>query len=461
MFCCYPLGIREHLSAQEGDPVKLPFAPCLATLALIGVNALAAPDSPKQGSSIVIGLGVDQTDNAFKTSVTEQDETKEYLSLGLGYVRTGELFSAQFDYDGEIANYENDTTDDDALLTGSSNLAWTVLPGRLQLSANHQRSEQLRNSRDVDIRNNRQLRDIFSAGPSFTARLSSVDDLVFTGRLTQVTYGESGADTQNGQSGGRDSDRVQGGVSWQHHLSKTDTLAANYQHSTTEFDGTDVEITFQQAFATYEVRLRSSGYNIALGMNRSERDGGSSNDGFYGQIGWDLASGGHRVRVVAINQLTDSGIGLGGNGMLAGDTSPRDNNFDVVDVVERTSLDLNYGFDALCDRCVVDVGLRYDQQDFEVEPRDQENTGINGSFGYRLTPLLKASVRAGYTEIEFSQDQDGARKDKRTQYGASLDWTLSRQLALRFFLTHDSRDSSRGRDYDELFGGVSAEYRFR
>lgn len=441
--------------------MKLPLSHCLATLALISANTMAAPAPPKQGPSLVIGLGVDQTDNAFKTSDSERDETKEYLNLGLGYLRSGEMLSAKLDYDSEFANYENDTTDDDVVVTGSGNLAWNVLPGRLQVSIDHQRSEQLRNSRDVDIRNNRQLRDILSAGPSFTARLSSVDDLVVTGRLTQVTYDKSGADTQSGQRGGRDSDRAQAGLSWQHHLSKTDTLAASYQHSTTKFDGTDVEITFQQAFASYEVRLRNSGYNLALGANRSERKGGASNDGFYGQLGWDMTLAGHRVRVVAINQLTDSGIGLGGNGMLAGDVSPRDNNFDVVDVVERTSLDLNYGFDELCKRCVLDIGLRYDQQDFDVEPRDQESSGINGSFGYRLTPLLKASLRAGYTEIQFPQDAAGDRKDKRTQYGASLDWNLSRQLALRFFLTHDSRDSSRGRDYDEIFGGLSAEYRFR
>jgi Putative outer membrane beta-barrel porin, MtrB/PioB len=448
--------------APEGDSVKHPLRSCLsALLGLFSLHALAAPAQPEQGPSVVLGVGVEQTDNAFKSSSDERDETKEYLNLGLGYLRSGEALSAKFDYQSEFANYENNTTDDDIVVTGSTNLQWNALPGRIQLSVDHQRSEQLRDSRDPDIRNNRQLRDILSAGPAFTARMSPVDYLVLTGKLTQVSYDKSGADAVSGQRGGRDSDRVQGGLAWQHRLNKTDVLSANYQHSTTEFDGTDVEITFQQLFASYEVRLRMSGYNIALGVNRSERKGGASNDGFYGQIGGDLALGAHRFRLVAINQLTDSGVGLGNNSLLAGDTSPRDNNFDVADVVERSSLDLNYGYDGICSRCTLDLGVRYDEQDFDIEPRDQKNNGINASFSYRLTPTLKASLRGGYAEIEFPQDPAGGRTDKRKQYGASVDWSLSPQLALKFFLSQDSRDSSRGRDYDEVFGGISAAYTLR
>ena len=435
--------------------ISLPFLVFAAT------GVFAATTKPEQGASVVLVAGVDQTDNAYKSSASERDETKEYLDLRLGYLRSGQVLSATLDYDTEIANYENGTTEDDVVVTGSGSIAWNILPGRMQLSLSHERSEQIRNSRDVDIRNNRQLRDILSAGPSFTARLSPVDDLVLTGRLTQVTYDKSSADVTSGQRQGRDSDRAQGGLSWQHHMSKTDTLSANYQYATTDFDGTDVQIDFQQIFAAYDVRLRNSGYNISLGMNRSERDGGESNDGFYGQIGWDLATGSHRLRVVAVNQLTDSGIGLGGNSLMSGDLSPRDNNFDVVDVVERTSLSLNYGYDGLCARCVIDLGLRHDEQDFDTEPRDQESNGITASFGYRLSPTLKASLRAGLSRIKFPQDITGDREDERTQYGAALDWNLSRQLALSLFLNNDSRDSSRGRDYDELFGGVSAQYRFR
>ena len=437
------------------------FGRSLLWTALFAAALTQAQEAPKQGPSIVLDAGVEQTDNAFKTSSDEQDETKEYLNLGLGYVRSGEALSAQVDYKSEFANYENDTTDDDAVVTGSSKLGWSPLPGRLQLQVSHDRSEQLLNSRDTDIRNNRQMRDILSAGPVLTARMSPVDDLVLTGQVSQVAYDKSGAASAAGQTTGRDSDRVEGGVAWQHHLSKTDLLSANYQYSTSNFDDSDVEFTFQQVFGTYAVRLRNSGYSASLGVNRSERKGGESNDGFYGQLGWDLQVGEHRFNAVAINQLTDSGIGLGGNSLTGGNINPNDSNFDVVDVVERTSVNLGYGYDGLCERCVVDIGLRHDEQDFDTEPRDQKEDGVTASFGYRLTPTLKASVRVGYAEIEFPQDPDGGRKDKRKDYGFLLDWTLSRQLTARLFLNTDSRDSSQTETYDELFGGVSASYRFR
>jgi hypothetical protein len=439
------------------------FGRYLLWMAVFAAAPLYAQSDSQQGPSIVLGAGVEQTDNAFKSSSDEQDETKEYLNLGLGYLRSGQALSAQIDYNGEFANYENNTTNDDVVLTGSSNLGWSLLPGRLQIGLSHERSEQLRNSRDVDIRNNRQIRDMLSAGPALTARISTVDDLVFSGRLTQVVYDKSGAETTDGQNPGRDSDRVQGGVAWQHRLNKTDLLSANYQYSTSKFDDSDVEMTFQQVFGTYEVRLRNSGYTASLGLNRSERKGGSSSDGFYGQLGWDLTLGVHRFKAVLINQLTDSGIGLGGNSLSSGSIGADDSNFDVVDVVERSSLDLGYGFDGLCERCVVDIGLRYDRQDFDIEPRDQTLSGVTASFGYRLTPTLKASLKTGYTELEFPQDPDGGRKDDRDHYGFSLDWTLSRQLTAQFFLMTDSRDSSQSGvgNYDEAFGGLSVSYRVR
>ncbi len=431
--------------------------------ALFAAAGVHAQETPKQGPSIVLGAGVEQTDNAFKSSSDEQDETKEYLNLGLGYGRSGEALSAQIDYNGEFANYENNTIDDDVVVTGSSKLGWSPLPGRLQLGVSHERSEQLRNSRDVDIRNNRQIRDMLSAGPAITARMSPVDHLVLSGQLTQVVYDKSATDTVDGQNAGRDSDRVQGGLAWQHRLNKTDLLSANYQHSTSKFDDSDVEITFQQVFGTYEVRLRNSGYTASLGLNRSERKGSSSNDGFYGQLGWDLTLGVHRFKAVLINQLTDSGIGLGGNSLSSANISSNDTNFDVVDVLERSSLDLGYGFDGLCERCLLDIGLSYDEQDFDIEPRDQKQSGVSASFGYRLTPTLRASLRAGYAELEFPQDTDGGRKDERSNYGFSLDWTASRQLTAHLSLRTDSRDSSQSGvgNYDEAFGGLSVSYRFR
>lgn len=439
------------------------FGRSLLWTALFAAASVYAQEAPKQGPALVVGVGVDRTDNAFRTSQDEQDETKEYLNLGLGYMRSGEALSAQIDYKSEFANYENNTTDDDVVVTGSSNLGWNLLPGRLQLGLSHERSEQLRNSRDVDIRNNRQIRDMVSAGPALTARMSAVDDLVLSGRFTRVAYGKAAADATEGQNAGSDSDRVQGGLAWQHRLNKTDLLSANYQYSTSQFDDSDVEFTFQQVFGTYEVRLRNSGYTASLGLNRSERTGGSSSDGFYGQLGWDLTLGVHRFKAVLINQLTDSGIGLGGNSLSSGNFGANDSNFDVVDVVERSSLDLGYGFDGLCERCVVDIGLHYDEQDFDVEPRDQEQNGVTASFGYRLTPTLKVSLKTGYTELEFPQDSDGGRKDERSHYGFSLDWTLSRQLTAQLFLTSDSRDSSQAGagNYDEAFGGLSVSYRFR
>ncbi|MFM7783593.1 MAG: hypothetical protein ACKPE6_02935, partial [Gammaproteobacteria bacterium] len=259
-----------------------------------------------------------------------------------------------------------------------------------------------------------------------------------------------------------DSERVQGGLSWQHKLSETDPLSATYRYSEAQFDASPVEFQYHQLFGTYAVKLRNSGYTLSLGVNRSERDTGDEQDGFYAQAGWNLDSGGHRLSLVAINQLTDSGIGLGGNSLTGSGYRPLDSNYDVVDLVERTSFNVGYGYDRLCERCSVDVGLGYDEQDFDTQPRDQEQLSGSLSFGYSITPLLKASLSARYSEIEYAQGALGGRTDERSEYGLFLDWRVSRSLSARFWLSQDERDSDAAfQEYDELYGGVSVKYAFR
>jgi predicted porin len=447
--------------AAGGTMKKQAFHPFLCAAALVALPALAQV-SGAQGPRIALGVGVEQSDNALKTNTRERSDTKEYLDLDLGYLRDSDYLSADAQYRAEIANYRNDTTEDASVLTGQSKLAWKLLPGRMQIDVSHDRSEQIRDSRNADIRNNRQLRDIVSAGPTFMARLSPVDQIVLDGRYSQVSY-DRGDETAVAGTNQSDSERTSGGLSWQHQLRKTDLLSASYQYSEVTFDEFTEELTYHQLYGTYAVKLRNSGYTVSLGVNRSERESsGDDSDGFYAQIGWNLQSGEHRFGVTAINQLTDSGVGLGGNGLIGANFSPNDSNFDVVDVVERTSLNLDYGFSGLCERCDVGLRLGYDEQDFDEQPRDQKTTGGSLTLGYKLTPTLKLSLRGDYSEIEFLQDAGGGRTDKRENYGLTLDWMLSRSLTMRAWITDEQRKSDAAlQGYEELFGGVSVSYRFR
>jgi hypothetical protein len=252
-----------------------------------------------------------------------------------------------------------------------------------------------------------------------------------------------------------------GGLAWQHRKSKTDLWSLSYQYIDTEFDDYTEEFQYQRLFATYTVELRASGYSVSLGGNRSERDTGD-NDGFYAQASWHLETGAHRFRAVAINQLTDSGIGLGGNSLTGDDYRPSDSNYDVIDTLERASLDFTYGYSRLCERCDASITLSYDDQDYDTEPRDQEQLGARASFVYRLTSTLRATLSAGYEETDYPEDVNGGRTDERINYAASLGWQLSSSLSTRLWLTYDERDSdAAAQGYDEFAGGVSVRYLFR
>ncbi len=429
---------------------------------LLVAASVAGSVRAEDGPIVVLGVGAEHTDNAYRSSVFQRSEMKEYVDLDLGYRRAGTALEAEVLYNTEFANYEHDTTEEDAVIRGRTALTWHILPGRLQWDLSHDRSEQLQDTRQPDIRNNKQIRDVISTGPTFVARMGPVDNLVFNAQFFDVSYDDSDRSV-TGSADNSDNQRLQGGVSWQHLRSKTDTLSLSYQYMESEFDDTNEEFQFQRVFATYAVRLASGGYSVSLGANTSERnDTDDDASGFMAQAAWQLATGGHRFRLTAVNELTDSGIGLGGSSLIGSDFQPNDSNFDVVDMVERSRFDFGYGYDRLCERCTLDFGVVADSQDFEEEPRDQEQLGFSARFGYQLTPTMKASLRAGYSETDYSDDPAGDRTDERTEYGLFLDWRLSRPMTATFWVAHDERDSDAGAEsYDELAGGVRVSYRFR
>ena len=167
----------------------------------------------------------------------------------------------------------------------------------------------------------------------------------------------------------------------------------------------------------------------------------------------------HRFRVNVVNELTDSGIGLGSNSQVNDDFRPQDSNFGVVDTVERSTLEFAYGYDRLCERCTLDLRVSADNQDFDVQPRDQELRRYNGTFRYRLTSAVSVSFNGGWSETKYTEE---GRSDEGIIYRMNLDWRLSRSLRVAFWLVSDQRDSDQaGQDFEEYYGGASVHYKFR
>jgi hypothetical protein len=438
---------------------------CAASDAVWAQQEVEAP-----GPRLDVGVGVERTNNAFRNDAFKRSETKGFVDANLGYLRRGERFDADILYVVEGAYYENETTTADAVIFGGGTVGWNIFPGRFRWDASHDRSEQLPDSRRPDTRNNRLVRNLFSTGPSFTARLGAVDSLVLSGRYIDVTYDDS---NRPGGGGGANSDssRLQGTASWDHDLSTTDRVSLSYQYMETDTDGFTEDFKYHRLYGTYAAQLRSSAYTISLGGNKSERDSSGSKNGFLAEIDWNLATGGHRFYATAINELTDSAIGLGGSALISDYFRPRDSNFDVIDLVERRSFSFGYGYDRLCERCTVDLGIFYDEQDFDVQPRDEKQKGVNGSFAYRFTPTLSGTVRASHSKSKYAQggiivvegiplfvDED----EKRYSYGVSVNWLLSRRMTAEFWLKNEERKSGGNRlGYEETYGGASLRYRFR
>ncbi len=333
---------------------------------------------------------------------------------------------------------------------------WNALPDRFQWEVTHNRREALRDSREADVRNNREVRETFSTGPTFVARLSDVDNLVLDLRHFDVSYDDTEAS---------DNTRKQGTITLNHQLSATRSISLGYEQMETDFDDSaNDDFEYDRVFLTYAVETRTGDYSISLGTNEVKRDDGTSDtdtEGALARIQWRNDSAPHAVSVTAVHELTDSALGLSGNSLLGDTFSPEDSNFDVIDTVERDSLQFDYSYAQLCDQCTLNVALSYEKEDYETELRDEDSWGIGLGLDYEITPALSATLAIGIAETDFTDDPAN-RNDDDDDLSLSLNWQLSNRLDVDFYLAQDERDSSvDSEDYDELSGGVSFSYRLR
>jgi hypothetical protein len=418
-------------------------------------GSLAAGDGPAENNrrSLSVSVGAEYSDNALRldTAADPVSETKSYLQAVLGLSRASRAVLVSLDYFGEAADYDNKTTTEEAYWEGRSRLDVKGWDERVSWTFAHERSELLQNDRDVDIRNNQEARDVFRTGPTAKLRLRSTDNLVLNGEYSWVLF----EDTENS-----DSERITGGIAWEHLRSKSDAYGLGYRYLEADFDGFDDNITFHQAFFRYAAQLRNSQYSINLGGNRAERDGLEDSDGFLAQVDWTSQRGAHRIGFAAVSQLTDTGLGLGGNGLQNGGFRPGDNGFAEIDVVERISLDARYGHDGLCgERCTVDVGVRWDDQEFETSNRDQDRVGASLGLTYRFSRLTTVRANLNYDEIEFASED---RTDDRVGARLRLDWRFARNLSLQLSGFMNERGSSeRDADFDEAGAELRLTYTLR
>ncbi|MDA8962886.1 hypothetical protein N9F42_01945 [Pseudomonadales bacterium] len=443
--------------------VRIPSHLRLSAITLALTTPLLNSPSFALDYSIDLLLGSEVTDNVDRLGDNQKREGIEsYIGSDIGLTHNSEALNFAANYHLIYRDFKNGTLETNEEINGNSELLWEIIDSRLSWHINHDISEVLSNDLVADTVDNRETRQILSTGPTYTARMSAVDNIILSLDYTQLTqdnaFNEGPADRSD-----IDSERAQADIIWSHSLSSTSTLEVGYSHAETEFDNNSPDFNYQQLFAGYHTELASGNYGIRLGANRVERDLiDADQTGVFTAINYNRNFSSNIFSVDIVRQLADSSLGLESD-----IDSLNTNSFDEIAVVERTRLDVSYEFQNLCRGCIAQLTYTYDNSDFENDElvlstdstQDNKDNRISANLTYNINSRLSTRLLTSYLQTDFSAFD---RKDRITEVESQTDWQLSAKLALNFSLAYINRDTKNSPlgdiDYNASTIGISATY---
>lgn len=427
-----------------------------AGLLLLG-GAVSLPAGALEWSGHVQG-GVTHTDNSRLAEKQKEADDEYDLASAIALSHRGSSLDFNADYALDYADYAKGTQDSSTELEGNSRLGWKLLPS-LTWDVRHSRTTELANRRQVDTAQNRESRDLIATGPRLRLPVTDHDFLNGSAQLMQVRDDLAGDSAREVYSAG-----------WTRLVSPTVDLTADFTRNDIDYDLSDSQdVKISRASLTGVKRYRLGRMEATLGRNKSERVNGETNYGGYyrGYVDYDAV--GHVFSLAAVQELTDSSLGLDEPGFASSERGgvipernfdPRNSNFDVVDVVERRSIELNYSTQRLCNRCEVRARLMQDDQDFKRAARDEIETGARLSVDYRWSELFHTELSYARSKLRFLDDPAN-REDDTDALTLEARWQFSHAWWLVSELAHERRDSTEaGADYQENRIGLGVRYEF-
>lgn len=426
-------------------------------MARVGMNvnklmAMLVFFAPVYGNALeyeaTISAETEHFSNALLTAENERSELESTLGAALNLKQRTEDFSLALDYRARYLDFAHDTSSDQNLVDGGARLNWEIVEKRLSWSLENSRTDVIRDSRENDIRENREIRNIITTGPALRLDVTPVDAFFIEALYTDVSFEDSDQ---------ADSQRNSGNLRWQHRLSPISDFTVRGEHTKIDRDDDSSESKQSNISIAYKKQVPWGSYAILTGYTEIEVEG-QKTDGLLARLNADYDSGPHRIKLVGLNEISDTSLGLGGSTLDGVALDGGDTDFNENDAVEITKLSVDYRYTGLCARCTVGVGAVASKKDFTNVDRDYETAGASFSFGYRVTRKITSTLSYQYTSLDY--EGTGSRSDDQDNYGVNVKWSARRDLELNVWTRYRERDSSAvNQDFEDWSGGLSLEYK--
>lgn len=418
------------------------------SLWVVAQQGMAAPAQ----YTVAVGAEMRYHDNGALSSEDERSDVERIVRMELGYDRPDDgLLLLNANYLAERRDFQHDLQDSETAIDGRANLIWHMLPRNLDAVLHHQIDQQLTDRRTTDVSNNRERRSVLTAGFDGKLHPSSVDTIIISPRFTDVKLQES-----------NQSDSERGGLSatWQRRLSEVSSLALTAGYTDVKFDEGTNDYESTNLMLSYRAALSRLSYQLGAGYNKFDRDDGDSPDGYMLRAGADYLGEGFSWGGALVHELTDNSIGLSGAELDLSNFRADDSNFDQLDIIERTQLDL-YGRRQLgmVSEVFVGAGLRRDRYE-TLTGLDEDSYYVQLGYSYQLSSLWTLGASARWETSDFINDPSNLEYDDTDlevfaayRYNSRLDWRLS--------LLHEKRDSNlSSQEYTDNQVALAVNYRF-
>lgn len=418
--------------------------------AVIAVNTASIEVAwSEQRLALDLGLGAEYATNPARVSEDEESDVASVASARIALQDKDGALETDMGYQLQHRDYVDDVEDDETAVDGKAALKWHALPRHLDVILQHQVSQTQTNLRTTDTPSNRERRSILTGGFDGFIRFTPVDDIVISPRYTDVKFSESD------QS---DSQRSQVDVSWVHALDGVSRFSFGGGVGKSAFDENGRDYDFTSVLVGYQAALARLNYSISGGISKFDRDEGDNVDGHILRADINYATDTFDVGANVASELTDTSFGLAGNTFQLEGFTPSDTNFDQVDILQRSQVDL-YWRQRIDASTSLNVGFGAVKDDYETTTQDEEVIYASVDGNRVLNSYWTIGTGARFERVEFTDDPLGSDYDETTlQINGRYQATQRLDFRLTIMRVDRSADSSAA-EYTDNVVAMTVNYR--
>ena len=431
-------------------PYALTYAGTALALCFCGISAHAVD------IGVQVSGSTEFTDNANQTRDPDggsQSDTITRPAINITAAQSTETVQLNADFSAQRRISRQEVFEDNNDVVGSANLVWNALPNRLDIIANHTRTQTNIQAINAAGQDNLQETSNTSVGPLLRFNPRGRDEIQF-----QYTYGDQRAEITN-------NDLIS------HNLTARYVVALSPITNLT-FEATKAETQFENPVAPdldiREARIiwAATGRNLNLsvngGFNDTRRDELDDVDGAVFDINaeWTPFTN-NNLRLNVARDIQDQSNNFGNGGFVEDVLTPNNSNINSVVTNQRASLDYSRPIGR---RTNLNLNLLWNDDDFEDEAvqLDQESRAISLSISNELTRSTQLRLDLAYTQDTFSDQDD---EIDGFSAGIRLDWAATRRLNINAGVNYRERSSDLGdqdvgqlREFDELSAIIGIRY---